>query len=807
MFSVNHGMSKTALSDSLKCEKSSLPQPNHLPSSYKEARTLIAPLLMPLQKYDVCINDCVIFRDSGEYEYANLNECPQCLEPRKENGKSRKMFTYMPIGPRLSRWFGTENLCKLIYEKTLTVSRSENNEVIRDFTDSEQFQSWFKAGQVFENLGENSCVPLSLFTDGVNPNRNSSACQKSMWPIILTWITLPPSVRRLLGPMMLMGIIPSGKNGSEPKSLEPYLSVVVDELLSLTEFTVLNSYTSAPMTVKVALLQYLCDIPGYSKLLHLSGHGGLRSCPYCQEHGHYCKHLRKTIHISSRTFLPSNHPLRKSEGFGFQGPDRRSRPKTYSLHEETALRDIYQQKPNKTQKLKHQKKTGLKGNYILQKLPYHNRLEQMSPDGMHTLADFISHLMEMLSGKFNAEKVLSCEKDFNRFSHIHSEISDDEKEQPKKKRKLDPNSKPDVTPPWSLSKEQIKIADERAQHVLYTNAEDISPGPHFSKLWTLRTMNSKIQFVTSGALEWCIQGLLPPTQEKTLKCVCDVLKRMVSPVIHMSTLGELQKDTHEAFALLERDFPLTMQNLTTHLIHHVVEDLARFGPMYGRWLFPYERANGWITRQCLRKGMEESTVMETYAIYDWCVHMILSGKFNPVDALGEKSLMKTSERLMEKLDEDSSAVTGRKQHRKKNVLLTDSMKIHMKSFYMELGIGVIQFPDTVTEIHSSVEVTDSSDRNYKFICDKYRGNKPPSIVKLPCVNNNQFAQVCFFLEHSVNSSIHHWAIVELFPLAEKCNTFFCMEDKPLQQKLFHSSLLSKPLVNVKNQGKVWILRD
>lgn len=74
----------------------------------------------------------------------------------------------------------------------------------------------------------------------------------------------------------------------------------------------------------------------------------------------------------------------------------------------------------------------------------------MSPDGMHTLADFISHLMEMLSGKCNAEKVLSCEKDLNRFSHIHSEISDDEKEQPKKKRKLDPNSKPDVTPPHGL---------------------------------------------------------------------------------------------------------------------------------------------------------------------------------------------------------------------------------------------------------------------------------------------------------------------------------------------------------------------
>lgn len=493
VFSVNHGMSKTALSDSLMCEKSSLPQPNHLPSSYKEARTLVAPLLMPLQKYDVCINDCVIFRDSGEYEYANLNECPQCLEPRKENGKSRKMFTYMPIGPRLSRWFGTENLCKLIYEKTLTVSRSENNEVIRDFTDSEQFHSWFKAGQVFENLGKK----LKQLCAFIIVYRWSESKQKF---ISLPKIHVANNSNLDYSSTFCKTVIrthdangPSGKNGSEPKSLEPYLSVVVDELLSLTEFTVLNSYTSAPMTVKVTLLQYLCDIPGYSKLLHLSGHGGLRSCPYCQEHGHYCKHLRKTIHISNRTFLPSNHPLRNSEGFAVQGPDRNSRPKAYSLHEETALRDMYQQKPIKNQKQKHQKRTGLKGNYILQKLPYHNRLEQMSPDGMHTLADFISHLMEMLSGKYNGEKVLSCEKDFNRFPDIQSEISDNEKEQPKKKRKLDPNSKPDVTPPWSLSKEQIKIADERAQHVLYTNAEDISPGPHFSKLWTLRTMNSKIQ--------------------------------------------------------------------------------------------------------------------------------------------------------------------------------------------------------------------------------------------------------------------------------------------------------------------------
>lgn len=45
-----------------------------------------------------------------------------------------------------------------------------------------------------------------------------------------------------------------------------------------------------------------------------------------------------------------------------------------------------------------------------------------------------------------------------------------------------------------------------------------------------------------------------------------------------------------------------------------MDGFLTFGPLYGRWLFPYERANGWISRQCLKKGAEEATVMETYVV-------------------------------------------------------------------------------------------------------------------------------------------------------------------------------------------------
>lgn len=80
---------------------------------------MIKHLLIPLYKYDVCVNDCVVYRDNTEF--AGLQSCPKCKEPRYFNGKVRKSFTYMPLGPRLPRWFGTFNLCKLLYAEKKSV--------------------------------------------------------------------------------------------------------------------------------------------------------------------------------------------------------------------------------------------------------------------------------------------------------------------------------------------------------------------------------------------------------------------------------------------------------------------------------------------------------------------------------------------------------------------------------------------------------------------------------------------------------------------------------------------------------------
>ena len=54
----------------------------------------------------------------------------------------------------------------------------------------------------------------------------------------------------------------------------------MDEVLKISEYPLYSAYDKAPITVKVALLLFLCDIPAYSKLLQITGHSGIRSCGY-----------------------------------------------------------------------------------------------------------------------------------------------------------------------------------------------------------------------------------------------------------------------------------------------------------------------------------------------------------------------------------------------------------------------------------------------------------------------------------------------------------------------------------------------
>lgn len=63
----------------LKIMKKKLPKDNELPDSTYEAKKVLCPLGLEVQKIHARINDCIIYR--GE-EYENLEACPVCTALR-----------------------------------------------------------------------------------------------------------------------------------------------------------------------------------------------------------------------------------------------------------------------------------------------------------------------------------------------------------------------------------------------------------------------------------------------------------------------------------------------------------------------------------------------------------------------------------------------------------------------------------------------------------------------------------------------------------------------------------------------------
>ena len=104
-FSSFPGISKSAFSRLLFIlGRFILPENNTLPKSYTDAVKMIKGLMVPTVEYHCCVNDCLLYRDGSQGNYAKLTECPKCGENRYTSTNTpRKTFKYIPLEQRLKR--------------------------------------------------------------------------------------------------------------------------------------------------------------------------------------------------------------------------------------------------------------------------------------------------------------------------------------------------------------------------------------------------------------------------------------------------------------------------------------------------------------------------------------------------------------------------------------------------------------------------------------------------------------------------------------------------------------------------------
>lgn len=246
-----------------------LPAENSLPKSYEDVLKMMQPFLNPIKDYHCCVNDCIVFRDSdacGE-TYAKLTKCPKCGEDRYELGTRipRKRFKYYPLENRVRRLFSNPTTSQLLQNHTLPDSNDSTSGVITDIHQSQAWESWYSQTGMF--AGDCRGLSFAVCMDGLNPfSREKNSY--SVCPMFLMNLNLPSHVRKLAGAIMLTGLIPGPR---EPKFIDPYIDVLVDDIMHLNTLRVYDGYKNETFSLKANIVLNVFDYPGQNKVLKCQG--------------------------------------------------------------------------------------------------------------------------------------------------------------------------------------------------------------------------------------------------------------------------------------------------------------------------------------------------------------------------------------------------------------------------------------------------------------------------------------------------------------------------------------------------------
>ena len=279
------------------------------------------------------------------------------------------------------------------------------------------------------------------------------------------------------------------------------------------------------------------------------------------------------------------------------GFEKCEKPKSREATEQKLYRKAYANSENKAQANMVATATGCKASYAYSELPNHNRCSENVPDSCHTIKDVVQNIMNLLTNRnVNLNKIIQAEK--NRL-HICEPVSDIMAIQRRLGMNNDPNSTNAKvtlcnTPkrrkvvqnktfkqleqkvfPFALTNFEIKRADDRAQNISVPLGFGLKPSPFISKSGCLKSHDWK-QLASEGILKFCLKDALSDECRRTLFLFFDCISDLCQESHTGIQLNYTEKKLNEALALLERDFPIALQNITTHLMHHIPDGIRKF---------------------------------------------------------------------------------------------------------------------------------------------------------------------------------------------------------------------------------------
>ena len=611
---AKHKMTDECFDENIEFVHDLLPKKgNTCPTSIAEAKKIACPLNLPVVKYHVCINDCIIYRG----EDAEKTTCPVCKTSRYKRGTKkapRKVVWYFPLTSRLQRYFADPKEARLMRwhaeRKRPEDDDPDKEEMLRHPSDACQWKALDL--QYHKHFGKESRnLRLGVSTDGLNPFGSQSSTH-STWPVFVWIYNLPPWLCMKKKYVTMSMLIQGPKQPGTDINL--YLTLLKEELATLWEEGARTWDASRQdyFNMKAAVITTVQDYPGYG---YFSGQvvQGFYGCVRCKDNTSYTQLQKdlgsgKTVHLSARRWLPMDHPWRKLSHLFDGKVELRGKPDQKSGAVIAELLNNWKEcpAPGKTQKKPEPLLKVWKARSVFWDLPYWKILRvPHSLDLMHITKNVGESLLATI---LNTDKTKDGPKARNDLKHMGIRVelqpppSDDEEEEEtetQNSRRRRKGKKGEVklkAACFTLSKKEAIQFMKCLLGVKFPNgfAGKISRWLDEAKQRFSGMKSHDVAVLMTQVLPVAIRGIMDKHVRETLFGLCNFFDVISRKSIGIRQLTRLQEEIVVIVCELEMYFPPAFFDVMVHLLLHVVEDIVQLGPPFLRSMMPFERLNGHI---------------------------------------------------------------------------------------------------------------------------------------------------------------------------------------------------------------------
>src|SRR3990170_6196155 len=122
-----------------------------------------------------------------------------------------------------------------------------------------------------------------------------------------------------------------------------------------------------------------------------------------------------------------------------------------------------------------------------------------------------------------------------------------------------------------------------------------------------------------------LRGLLPKNVRLAIGKLCAFLNAISHKVIDPEILPRLQNDLVQCIVSFELVFPPSFFNIMTHVLVHLVEEIAILGPVFLHNMFPFERFMGVLKKYVHYSARPEGSISkghENEEVIEFCIDFI-----------------------------------------------------------------------------------------------------------------------------------------------------------------------------------------